>query len=1283
MRRWFVVSPWVRYLVVFAVGAVFAAAVWQPQFWAYWRAEAEQEIEAHETCVVQQVRAGQAEARKVAAARIAADIERMPPSAPYTREYQPPEGLSMPAKTQVTMGEAWNCTLEALNQDDDKYIASAPLKHMSAGSIGGTVLVKNDGNIYPSPSAGGWFLDGGRMYYPFMVTLIAGGVTQTLYYGLDIGSGVGPPPQNNNPHPDWVAVTSMDVDFSLSLQGFYLKSERTATVYPDRQTMDWSDLSGDERWYAGPTTTADVTVTGPDGRTLTSSTPLYIPEGDEIEIGSSYAFGATITLNRAPVAGVPYATVRDIKWGSTALSTPNVSLYNPGDSDDDPAGDGWSRTQTTTSCYRVYGGDSISMEGVSIRGAESPQYHLSLGAPLIVDVEHIDGTWFDHDGPAAAPAVEFTSNGITWTSPTEYDATKFTGNLSLAQYSDSRLYDYEWQKLTSNNISVRVTEDYRDTNGEDVGNDVTGGDAESLNDQLCALVLWPLTATDRVSDPWWLPGISLEHLSAIDVNDTYGQPRRASWWLGGDGVTVDPTDNDVWSVASGATAPTLTRNWRTQFWKRMERLGDWLDDPEAEHNRDWPIMLKANLDIGTTLDDADWWTEPIVRVSGAGTGSVDGDYSEYGSSGGQQQYGTGPVYVRYNRALSQWEIVDGGAVYYTCPTLTGTWVVQDGSAPAPTVVLVQHEEADTASMLYEDVYNWDNYSYLLMTLDAPRNETIQVDVDYRVPLISDPCFTGFDYEFGDLADLWGGWSYSYQTFRLTWEVSVTAGSHAYLLDLMLNQQQQMPCGSYRIQVVQKVTIRLPENDTGAAEEWELEGLELVEDPGDGARSEPDPHLLCRYKPSWSWIDPNYRDTKEDAEHADENWFGFGAIVDGKPALNVDYGYIEPFGKTAVERGLLYIQCLQHNPDYSGDFSRLDYAKSLGRWYNELSWQEGFVPTWPATDPLYQAENEDADDETLASAMYWWDMRQSNESEDWADVRLGLCAGNIEVAAGIPYKILFYKYPRGCVHGVARNEACTERQRDETGIVDLYGRETGGAWAVLEAMDTDAHGRFRSTPVREKDWEYRVGTGGDTLTTVNRSYAFDFIDSGAFNWEGYLDLDECGVTWLVAVGQGRLHVYWIGAGADGTRHEVTQPATAGGHSRPSIAVAGGALYVAATLGSDTVIYRSLDRGETWAQLATDLGDGITLGTIAWRETGEVLLCGVDAADDVVMRIASDGYLTRDDLTAGVDEITIAASAAGKRSCVVRQSDGSILAAVEGSGQVDLYRCRDFGTGFAAV
>ncbi|HOQ62203.1 MAG TPA: hypothetical protein PKZ08_16365, partial [Vicinamibacterales bacterium] len=112
--------------------------------------------------------------------------------------------------------------------------------------------------------------------------------------------------------------------------------------------------------------------------------------------------------------------------------------------------------------------------------------------------------------------------------------------------------------------------------------------------------------------------------------------------------------------------------------------------------------------------------------------------------------------------------------------------------------------------------------------------------------------------------------------------------------------------------------------------------------------------------------------------------------------------------------------------------------------------------------------------------------------------------------------------------------------------------------------------------------------------------------------------------------------------------------------------------------------SYDRGETWAAVATDLGTGITLGTVAVRPgTGEVILTGIEASDNVVLRMASAVDLPRDDLTAGVDEITITAAAAGARSTCQAHPDGSLIAAVEGTSGVDFFRCRSLGTGFAAV
>jgi len=44
--------------------------------------------------------------------------------------------------------------------------------------------------------------------------------------------------------------------------------------------------------------------------------------------------------------------------------------------------------------------------------------------------------------------------------------------------------------------------------------------------------------------------------------------------------------------------------------------------------------------------------------------------------------------------------------------------------------------------------------------------------------------------------------------------------------------------------------------------------------------------------------------------------------------------------------------------------------------------------------------------------------------------------------------------------------------------------------LIEDLGTDAHGWYVSTPVKEHDRQYRVGTDGATLTVVNREYSTD-------------------------------------------------------------------------------------------------------------------------------------------------------------------------------------------------
>jgi hypothetical protein len=449
----------------------------------------------------------------------------------------------------------------------------------------------------------------------------------------------------------------------------------------------------------------------------------------------------------------------------------------------------------------------------------------------------------------------------------------------------------------------------------------------------------------------------------------------------------------------------------------MERLADHLNDPDAEHHPDWPIMLKANLPIGETQDDPDWWS--------SATGGVDS----------------------------------------------------------------------------EDITNWTNYAYILVGLTAPRAGTVRLAIDYRVPAISDPCYTDFGWRFG--AD--GEWEYSTTARRLTYDVAVEAGAGSYLVPFILNRERVLPTKAWRRHIIESIRFELPETaDPEVDETWELTGLALVEDPGEGEREEPESHVSLRCKMPWDWIGAN--------------WMAFGGVVDGLDALELDYGY----GHWRQEQKLLHIQRREHSPDYGGPATRLDYAKSLGRWCSELNWQEGFNCTWPDPPPEEQAENQDADEDRLAGTLYWWDLEQSNE-EFPADPRLALLCGTYTVVAGLEYEFLIDKHPQGRIHGVAVDTGHTQILREREDLVPIY--EDG---ALLEKCATDEHGRYMSSPLRELGGPYRAGNVVG-LQIANREYTTALIRKrigtrrgnrvamfahpmGLVPWTVWLD--DANVLWIV-------------------------------------------------------------------------------------------------------------------------------------------------------------------------
>lgn len=353
---------------------------------------------------------------------------------------------------------------------------------------------------------------------------------------------------------------------------------------------------------------------------------------------------------------------------------------------------------------------------------------------------------------------------------------------------------------------------------------------------------------------------------------------------------------------------------------------------------------------------------------------------------------------------------------------------------------------------------------------------------------------------------------------------------------------------------------------------------------------------------------------------------------------------------------------------------------------------------------HEAATKDDEDPPNQLSTYSFDLCDPLPSDleqgaDGTTLNASLRCGSWTIVAGIVYCLRTDKVVDGRAHGrVSDVDGSIILSAGALGTY-LWKREAGTAtWTLVQELVGDEHGHWTSESLPEVHhydgttevrWQYGLGATAETVTALGFVYTREWLATSILTGtpaEPYIDVDECGLTWLVTESDGALRVYYRDARETPPQVAVARPTTSDGYERPSIAVRGGQLLVAATetAAGNTVLWSSLDRGETWTAVATDLGDGITLGTVAVRPgTGEVLLTGIDASDNVVLRMASGTDLPRDDITTGVDEITITAAATGARSTCQAHPDGSLIAAVEGAAGVDFFRCRTFKTGFVAV
>ncbi len=459
----------------------------------------------------------------------------------------PAEGLrKMPARTAVEMGEVWGGTLWAYTYDGDhdEIYVKTTLSSMSLSSLGCVaslacvskgeaygdtiITIVGEDNATIRTMVGAW-CDPACPFNRFAVYAIAAaapGDSDVAYVvnGYHMYEIPGQPTDYV-----WDGPTDITAAVQLSVAGLYLKRSRTATSYDDRQTMDWSDLSSVDTWYADETTTVTVTVSG-DASVSASGSLGYTP-GEESEIGSSYILSAAIGMNNAPTASTPYARISNINWGGTPINAV-PDLYNPGSAGGIPSADisPWSRIWTTNAAYHVFGDSGgFAIEHLSGTGSAG-SIACKWSAPRILTLTAVD-KMFDSQGDQYDPRIEYSSVfedwdyvGGTWTATPH----TFTDTYSVFESPTNYEYEYEYEKLSSSAVSVRVTDDWRTANGEDVAGTAEGSDNERYNDQLAGICLPPIDATDCVGDPWWLSGIGITHQAELDLNDTEGQAKRAS-----------------------------------------------------------------------------------------------------------------------------------------------------------------------------------------------------------------------------------------------------------------------------------------------------------------------------------------------------------------------------------------------------------------------------------------------------------------------------------------------------------------------------------------------------------------------------------------------------------------------------------------------------------------------------------------------------------------------------------------------------------------------------------
>lgn len=470
---------------------------------------------------------------------------------------------------------------------------------------------------------------------------------------------------------------------------------------------------------------------------------------------------------------------------------------------------------------------------------------------------------------------------------------------------------------------------------------------------------------------------------------------------------------------------------------------------------------------------------------------------------------------------------------------------------------VDDEPTAVAAVPVEDVFNYDNSSWLRATFSAwpaaAELAEVTLTLGYSLVSISDPWYTGAGVRAQN-------WSYTRTQHTVTITGTLTA---AGIVDFDLAQLPRS--NTVNLQRVDTLAWAFP----AFAGDYNLADLRLRVDPEEGATDAT--YLQAGIAP-WDFLG---------------DFTGFGGTADGVACLNIDDGAAQYRG---AQRGMAQTQFLQHDPDSeaTGDPT---YAKVISRLHDELDYQEQLDPTYGTA--AVAAATIDADGYALGGLFCWDNARGTGDS---LTGYAGLAVKKFVAAPyGTPFvgiRINCFWGPQGRAHGIALANGVRVRGNgtsadDSSGERAVQRRVAGSsdAWVAAGSCSPNGFGRWRTPPLLESYYEYRLRT--TALTPISaREYTPLDVSWGSVR-NPHLQR---------AIGGLIFRVFQNGAGATadiaGDRTDAGPPGTwtpfaakplSGAYKNPFIVVEDdGALLVSATntVTGNMDFARSRDRGTAW-------------------------------------------------------------------------------------------------------